>query len=89
MNEFLKSLASILEVPIVNPGDDLKDFPQWDSLAALSVTSLVTTYGVEVIIIDFEKIKSAAELWDFVQRRREHRQPMPPADPSQPALAEP
>ena len=41
MNEFLKKLAEILELESVEETDDLKSFPQWDSLSVLSVIAML------------------------------------------------
>ena len=71
MNEFLKSLATILEVPEVKPADDLKSFSQWDSLSVLSVIAMVdANYGVNLRAADFDNLKSAEELWNFVQSKK-------------------
>ena len=54
MNEFLKKLAETLEMPVVAEGDELKAFPQWDSLAVLSVIAMLdASYGVNLRAADF------------------------------------
>ena len=71
MNEFLKNLAGILEVESVKETDDLKAFPQWDSLAVLSVIAMLdANYSVNLRAADFAPIKSAGELWNMVQARK-------------------
>jgi acyl carrier protein len=71
MNEFLKALAQTLEVPEVGAGEDLKSFPQWDSLALLSVIAMLdANYGVNLQAADFGPITSAEELWNLVQSRK-------------------
>jgi len=71
MNEFLKSIAAILEVESVKETDDLKAFPQWDSLAVLSVIAMLdANYSVNLRAADFAPIKSAGELWNMVQARK-------------------
>ena len=68
MNEFLKQIASILEVNGVNETDELKAFPQWDSLSVLSVIAMLdANYGVNLRAADFGPIKSAGDLWNLVQ----------------------
>ena len=71
MNDFLKSIAGILEVESVKETDDLKGFPQWDSLAVLSVIAMLdATYNVNLRAADFAPINSVGELWNLVQARK-------------------
>lgn len=71
MNEFLKQIASILEVNGVSETDELKAFPQWDSLSVLSVIAMLdANYGVNLRAADFGPIKSAGDLWNLVQSRK-------------------
>ncbi len=71
MNEFLKSIAGILEVENVKETDDLKAFPQWDSLAVLSVIAMLdANYSVNLRAADLAPINSVAELWNLVQVRK-------------------
>jgi acyl carrier protein len=71
MNEFLTKLAEILEVAEVNESDELKAFPQWDSLAVLSVIAMLdANYGVNLRAADFAPVNSAADLWNLVQSRK-------------------
>jgi len=71
MNEFLKKLAEILEVGEVNETDKLKAFPQWDSLAVLSVIAMLdANYGVNLRAADFGPVNSAADLWTLVQSKK-------------------
>jgi acyl carrier protein len=71
MNDFLKKLAEILEVPETKETDQLKDFPQWDSLSVLSVIAMLdANYGVNLRAADFETVNSAADLWKLVQAQK-------------------
>ena len=68
MNEFLKKLAEILEVESVKETDDLKSFPQWDSLSVLSVIAMLdANYGVNLRAADLQETPSAGALWKLVQ----------------------
>jgi acyl carrier protein len=68
MNEFLKKIAEILEVESVNGTDDLRAFPQWDSLTVLSVIAMLdASYGVNLRAADLQEAPSAGALWDVVQ----------------------
>jgi acyl carrier protein len=71
MNEFLKKLAGILEVDDVKETDQLKAFPQWDSLSVLSVIAMLdASYGVNLNAADFNSIKQVDDLWRVVQSRK-------------------
>jgi acyl carrier protein len=71
MTEFLQQIATILEVEQVNDTDDLKAFPQWDSLSVLSVIAMLDAkYSVNLRAADFGPIKSAGDLWKLVQSKK-------------------
>jgi acyl carrier protein len=71
MNEFLTKIARILEVDSVTEADELKAFPQWDSLSVLSVIAMLdASYGVNLRAADIGAIKSFGELWNLVQSKR-------------------
>ena len=71
MNEFLKKIATILEVDDVKETDEFKAFPQWDSLSELSVIAMLdASYGVNLRAADFGPIKSVGDLWNLVQTRK-------------------
>jgi len=71
MNDFLQKLAGILEVDSVKDTDELKAFPQWDSLSVLSVIAMLDAdYGVNLYAADFGPVKPAGGLWNLVQTRK-------------------
>ncbi|HWX22373.1 MAG TPA: acyl carrier protein [Candidatus Binatia bacterium] len=71
MNDFLNRIATILEVEQVIATDDLKAFPQWDSLAVLSVIAMLDAdFGVNLRAADLAPVKSAGELWQLVQAKK-------------------
>jgi acyl carrier protein len=71
MNEFLVKLAGILEAETVKDSDDLKAFPQWDSLAVLSVIAMLDSdYGVNLHASDFQQVTTAVDLWNLVQSKK-------------------
>jgi acyl carrier protein len=71
MTPFLQKLAEILEVQEVKPSDELKAFPQWDSLAVLSVIAMLdANYGVNLRAADFATVQSAADLWNLVESKK-------------------
>ena len=70
MTEILKSIATILEVDEVKETDELKAFPQWDSLSVLSVIAMLdASYRINLRAADFEQIQSAGDLWKLVQAK--------------------
>ena len=71
MEEFLKKIAEILEEDKLDESDELKSYPQWDSLSVLSVIAMLdANYGVNLRAAEFENIKTAGELWNLVQSRK-------------------
>ena len=71
MNEFLKKMAAILEVAELKEADDLKSFPQWDSLTVLSVIAMLdASYGVNLRAAELEPVQTAADLWNLAQSRK-------------------
>ncbi len=71
MNEFLSKIAGILEVERVNESDELRAFPQWDSLSVLSVIAMLdASYGVNLRAADFAAVRSIGDLWKLVLSRK-------------------
>ena len=71
MEEFLEKIAEILEEDKLDESDELKSYPQWDSLSVLSVIAMLdANYGVNLRAVEFENIKTAGELWNLVQSRK-------------------
>lgn len=71
MNEFLKKIALILEVAEVKETDELKAFPQWDSLSVLSVIAMLdANYSVNLHAADFKQVATVGDLWNLVQSRK-------------------
>ena len=67
MNDFLKKIADILEMDLVEETDDLKGFPQWDSLAVLSVIAMLdANYGVNLHAAEFQQVNSNTLRFGFV-----------------------
>jgi len=71
MNEFLTKLAETIEVPEIKEADQLKAFPQWDSLAVLSVIAMLdASYGINLRAADLNAVNSAGELFQLVQSKK-------------------
>ncbi len=71
MNEFLAKIARILEVEAIKETDDLKAFPQWDSLTVLSVIAMLDAdWGINLRAADFQHVNTAEDLWKLVQAKK-------------------
>ena len=71
MENFYQLLAAKLEEDQVGPGDVLEDFPEWDSLTALSIVAMVDDeYGVTIGAVDLLEIETAGDLEDLVRERQ-------------------
>lgn len=71
MNDFFAKIAAILEVDSLQESDSFKAFPQWDSLAVLSVIAMLDAdYQVNLKAADFQQAKTVGELWALVQSRK-------------------
>lgn len=68
MDEFLKKIASILEVENVNASDQLKAFPLLDSLGVLSVIAMLdANYGVNLNTAEIQQMNTVGDIWNHVQ----------------------
>ncbi|MCX6967698.1 MAG: acyl carrier protein [Verrucomicrobia bacterium] len=68
MDQFLKHIAGILEVDNVHESDELVSFSQLDSMGVLSIIAMLdATYAVNISTAEFGQMKTAGELWKFVQ----------------------
>ncbi len=70
MNDLLQKIATILEEEEVKETDELRAFPQWDSLSVLSVIAMLdASYGVNLLAADLEHVGTAGDLWRLVQSK--------------------
>jgi len=68
MDEFLKRIATILEVENVNVSDQLKAFPLLDSLGVLSVIAMLdANYGVNLSTAEIQQMNTVGDIWNQVQ----------------------
>jgi len=67
-DKFIELLTEILErEEDLNFEDKLKDLEEWDSLAALSLVSMLDDeYGVIMGRKDFEKMETVEDIFNFV-----------------------
>jgi acyl carrier protein len=73
MKEFLELMAETLERDLsdLNPEDEFRAYEEWDSLAYLSVISIIDEeYGLVIPREEFGKLKTLAEVYDYVQQHQ-------------------
>lgn len=73
MNEFLELVAEelMVEVEEVSPDSVLREFEDWDSLAALTLVSRIDEdYGVSVLGEELAKAGTVAALWALIEEKR-------------------
>ena len=70
VEEFCEKIAYIMDVDEVKLENVLKDFKEWDSLSVLSIIAMVDSdYGVTVFAKDIMKLKTAKDLFEYIQER--------------------
>ena len=63
MNDFLDKVAAVLEVPSVTPETDFRTVEGWCSLMAFGLLVLLDqTYGKTLVVEDFQKLRTVADL---------------------------
>jgi|ADurb_Gel_03_Slu_FD_contig_21_5165883_length_1929_multi_4_in_0_out_0_3 acyl carrier protein len=73
MDKFIELIAEALEKEVgsVNSNDIFRDFPEWDSLAHLTVISLIDEeYGMVIPREEFGKMQTLAEVYDYIQKHQ-------------------
>ena len=69
--EFYQKLAAILDIEEVKPGNVLRDYEQWDSLAILSVLAMADSkYGVTIKADEIRSVVTAEQLADLVAAKQ-------------------
>ncbi|MES2206974.1 MAG: acyl carrier protein [Pseudomonadota bacterium] len=67
MDTFLKNLAEILEIDEIKTIDRFQDFPEWDSLAVLSVIAMIDAeYQISIHSSDIKGIVNPEELFKLI-----------------------
>jgi acyl carrier protein len=71
VQKFLEDLAEILDVDEVKATDVLESFPEWDSLAILSVLATVdSNYGVNLTSAEIRGVSTAQALYDLIGKKK-------------------
>ena len=67
MDALYRQLAEILETDNISREDVLADYPDWDSLSALSlVSAVISKYGVTLSGEEIAKFRTAGDVEDLV-----------------------
>lgn len=69
MIDFLKIISETLEKDIdeLKPEDEFREYEEWDSLAYLSVISIIDEeYGLVIPRDEYSKMKTLADVYDYV-----------------------
>lgn len=70
-NGFLGELANILDVDVVNDGDNLRDFESWDSLSVLSIVAMADAkFGFTLTFPEVKGLTTVADLWAYFEKQR-------------------
>lgn len=71
MEEFLKKMAAVLEVEVVQETDELKSFAAWDSLSVLSTIAMIDSgYGANLHASEVQAAATAGDLWRVVELKK-------------------
>ena len=74
MNETLiAAIAQILECEPMElaPSTPFRDIPNWDSLAYLSVVTVIDSeFGVTIPLDDFRKLQTISDIADYITTHR-------------------
>ncbi len=73
MNEFFEMVAEelMIEPDEVSADSVLRDFEDWDSLAALTLVSRMDEdFGVTVLGEELARVTTVGELWALVQEKQ-------------------
>lgn len=70
--KFLDLLKEILEIEDreLSMTDNFREYPEWDSLAYLSVIAMLDEeYGIQIEGPEFKKLKTVGDLFSVVEKK--------------------
>jgi acyl carrier protein len=71
VESFYANLAEIMEIDEIREHDVLRDFPEWDSLTALSlIASVRSQYSLTLHASDLREIRTAKDLRDLIAAKQ-------------------
>ena len=70
MEKLNVEMADILEVDLINDQDNLESFDEWDSLARLSLLSVIDKeFNIQLFNSDIENIKTLADVKLLLEKK--------------------
>ena len=71
MDNFLNTVAELLEEDSVNPQDEFNSFDAWDSLATLSIIALADEeYGVTISTQEINEAETIEGLFKLIKTKQ-------------------
>ena len=70
--EFIEQLKEVLEIEDreINPDDEFRNYPEWNSMAALSVIAMMDDeFGVVLDTASFIKLRTVGDLIEDVKKK--------------------
>ena len=70
--KFIEQLKEVLEIEDreINPDDEFRNYPEWNSMAALSVTAMMDDeFGVVLDTSSFIKLRTVSDLIEEVKKK--------------------
>ena len=70
--EFIEQLKEVLEIEDreINPDDEFRNYPEWNSMAALSVIAMMDDeFGVVLDTASFIKLRTVGDLIEEVKEK--------------------
>ena len=74
MKQFLELIGETLEKELdeLNPEDEFRNFVEWDSLAHLSMISIIDeTYGLVIPRDEFSKLTTLKQVYEYIIKNRQ------------------
>lgn len=69
--DFLNSLADILDEESVDDAANLRDYASWDSLSVLSIVALADSkFGFTLTFPEVKGLITVADLWAYFEKKR-------------------
>lgn len=75
MKQFLELIGETLEKELdtISPQDVFRDYDEWDSLAHLSMISIIDeTYGLVIPRDEFAKLTTLEQVYDYITKNTQN-----------------
>lgn len=67
-DEFMNQMDLILDGAKVNFDSKLEEIAEWDSIAIVSLLSLVTSKGKKVVLPEIQKAETVEDLYELISK---------------------